>query len=100
MRVGKWHISGPKSHVSIASLVGRILGVAMEIWNHECGPFRPNFAVVAIVCHIGTTISPRGKGPSRGGSAIIVAYVQGLNTLEFRVCSLAHPALFNFWCDP
>ena len=40
MRVGKWHILGPKSHVSIASLVERILAVAMEIWNHECGPFR------------------------------------------------------------
>ena len=39
MRVGKWHILGPKSHVLIAILVGRILAVAMEIWNHECGPF-------------------------------------------------------------
>ena len=35
MRDGKWHILGPKSHVSIASLVERILAVAMEIWNHE-----------------------------------------------------------------
>ena len=52
MRVGKWHILGPKSHVSIASLVERILDVAMEIWNHECGPFWPNFAVFVIVCHI------------------------------------------------
>ena len=42
MRVGKPHILGPKSHVSIASLVERILAVAMEIWNHECGPFWPN----------------------------------------------------------
>ena len=39
MRVGKRHILGPKSHVSIASLVERILAVAMEICNHECGPF-------------------------------------------------------------
>ena len=39
MRVGKWHILGPRSHVSTASLVERILSVAMEIWNHECGPF-------------------------------------------------------------
>ena len=31
MRVGKWHKFGPKSHVSIASLVERILAVAMEI---------------------------------------------------------------------
>ena len=62
MRVGKWHILGPKSHVSIASLVEGILDVAMEIWNHECGPFWPNFAVFAIVCHIGITISPWGTG--------------------------------------
>ena len=55
MRVGKWHILGPRSRVCIAFLVGRILAVAMEIWNHECGPFWPNFAVFAIVCHIGIT---------------------------------------------
>ena len=87
MRVGKWHILGPKSHASIASLVGWILAVAMEIWNHECGPFWPNFAVFGIVCHIRTAISPWGRGPSRNENAIIVAYHQGLNTIEFRVCS-------------
>ena len=89
MRVGKWHIFGLKSHVSIASLVGRILAVAMEIWNHECEPFWPNFAVFAIVCHIGTTISPWGKEPSQKKKAIIVAYDQGLNTIEFHICSSA-----------
>ena len=87
MRVGKWHISGPESHVSLASVVGRILAVAREIWNHECGPFWPNFAVFAIVCQIKTTISPWGKEPSQKGMAIFLAYNQGLNTLEFRVCS-------------
>ena len=87
MRVGKWHILGPKSHVSIASLVERILAVAMEIWNHECGPFGPNFAVFAIVCHIGITISPWGTESSQEGMAIIVAYDQGLNATEFRICS-------------
>ena len=87
MRVGKWHILGPKSHASIASLVERILAVAMEIWNHECGPFWPYFAVFAIVCHIGITISACGTGSSQEGMAIIVAYDQGLNTIEFRICS-------------
>ena len=87
MRVGKWHILGPKSHVSIASLVERILAVTMEIWNHECGPFWPNFAVFAIVCHIGITISPWGTESSQGGRANIVAYDQGLNAIEFRICS-------------
>ena len=60
MRVGKWHILGPKSHVPKAPLVEKILAVAMEIWNHECGPFWPNFAAFAIVCHIEITISPWG----------------------------------------
>ena len=60
MKVCKRHILGPKSDVSKASLVERILAVAMGLWNHECGPFWPNFAVFAIVCHIGTTISPWG----------------------------------------
>ena len=87
MRVGKRHMLGPKSHVSIASLLERILAVAMEIWNHECGPFWPNFAVFAIVCHIGTTISPWGTKFSYEGVAFIVAYDQGLNTIEFRTCS-------------
>ena len=49
MRDGKWHIFRPESHVTIASLVERILAVAMEIWHHECGPFWPNFAVFAMV---------------------------------------------------
>ena len=87
MRVGKWHILGPKSHVFIAFLVGRIFAVAMEIWNHECGPFWPYFAVFAIVCHIGITISPWGTGSSQQGVANIVAYDQGLNAIEFRICS-------------
>ena len=87
MRVGKRHILGPKSHMSIASLVERILAVAMEIWNHECGPFWPNFPVFAIVYHIGTTISPWGTGSSQKRVANIVAYDQGLNAIEFRLCS-------------
>ena len=87
MRVGKRHILGPRSHVSIASLVERILAVAMEIWNHECRPFWPNFAVFAIACHIQTTISPWGTGSSHEEEGNIVAYDQGLDTIEFRICS-------------
>ena len=87
MRVGKWHILGPKSHVSIASLVERILAVAMEIWNHGCGPFWPYFAVFAIVCHIGITISPWGTRSSQDGTMNIVAYDKGLNAIEFRIFS-------------
>ena len=87
MRVGKRHILGPKSYMSIASLVEIILAVAMEIWNHGCRPFWPYFAVFAIVCHIGITISPWGTGSSQEGSANIVVYDQELNTIEFRICS-------------
>ena len=82
MRVGKWHILGPKSHVSIASLVEGILAVAMD-----SGPFWPYFAVFAIACHIGITISPWGTGSSQGGRAIIVANDQALQAIEFRICS-------------
>ena len=95
MRVGKWYILGSKSHMSIASLVERILAVAMEIWSHECGPFWPNFAFFAIVCHIGVTISPWGTGSSQEGSAHIVAYDQGLNALEFRICSSRSSGVFQ-----
>ena len=85
MRVAKSHILGPKPHVSLASLVERIFVVAMEIWNHECGQFLPNFPVFAIVYHIGTTISPWGTGSSQKGRANIVAYDQGLSAIEFRI---------------
>ena len=87
MRDGKWHILELKSHVSIASLVERILAVATEIWNHECGPFWPNFGVFAIVCHIGITISPWGTRSSQNVEAHIVAYDKGSNAPEFCICS-------------
>ena len=87
MRVGKWHILGPKSLVSIAHLVGRIFAVDMEIWNHEWGPFWPNFPVFAIVYLIGTTLSPWGTGSSLREKVNIVAGDQGLNTIEFCICS-------------
>ena len=87
MRVGKWHILGARSSVFLAFLVGRILTVAMEIWNHECGPIWPYFAVFAIVCHFGITISPWGTGSSQRRRANIVANDQGLNAIELRICS-------------
>ena len=83
MRVGKWHILEPKSHVSIAHLVGRNFALAMEIWIHECGPFWPNFPVFAIEYHIGTTLSPWGTGSSEEDRANIVAYDEGLTPLSF-----------------
>ena len=95
MRDGKGHILGSKSDVSIALLVGRIFAVAMEIWNHKCGPFWPNFPVFAIVYHIGTTISPWGTGSSQEESANIVAYDQGLNTIEFRICSSGSSGVYS-----
>ena len=53
----------------------------------SAGHFGQIFAVFSIVCHIGTTISPWGKKPSQEGSATTVAYDQGLNTIEFHICS-------------
>ena len=59
MRVGKGHILGPKSHVSIALLVGRIFAVAMEIWNHECGSFG-QISLFLPLCTILELPYPRG----------------------------------------
>ena len=95
MRVGKRHILEPKSHVSSASLVEKILAFAMEISNHKCGPFWANSAVFAIVCHIGTTITPWGTESSYKEGTIIVAYDQGLNTIEFRICSSGSSGVFQ-----
>ena len=58
--------------------------MAIEIWNHESGPFRPNVAVLTIVCHIGTAISPWGKGLSKNERTIIVAYDKGMKAIELR----------------
>ena len=95
MRVGKRQILGPKFHVSRASVVEAILTVAMEIWNHDCRPFLPNFAFFAIVCHIGTTISPWGTGSSQEKMVNFVAYDQGLDTIEFRICSSGSSGVFQ-----
>ena len=53
----------------------------------SAGHFGPNFAVFAIVCHIGITRSPWGMGSSQGGVGNIVAYDRGLDAIEFRICS-------------
>ena len=44
MRVDMGHVLGPQSHESIALLVRLLRAMGMEIWDCECGPFRPNFA--------------------------------------------------------
>ena len=100
MRVGKRHMVGPLSHVSIASLIERILAGTMEIWNHECGPIWPNFAVFAIVCHIGTTISPWGTRSSSEGGQLLWQMTKGRSPLSVVLAPPAHPEFFNFWCDP
>ena len=81
------HILGPESHVSIASLLRLLPANALEIWDRECGPFRPNSAVFAISGQVGNTISPWGKGPSQERRAILVAHDQGPIALGFRICS-------------
>ena len=95
MRVGKWHILGPKSHVSIASLVGRIFAVAMEIWNHECGPFWPNFAVFPLYAILELPYLHEARDLARKKWRILQQ-----TPLSFVFAPPAHPELFNFWCDP
>ena len=70
----------------IAALVGSLLAIAIEIWDRECGPLRLIFAVFAILGHVGNTISPRGKGPSEEGAAILVVYDQGSIAVGLRIC--------------
>ena len=81
------HILGPRSHLSIATLVRLLLGMTMEIWDRECGPFRPMFAVFVILSPVAKTVSPWGKGPGRVGVRMPVADVQGSIAQEFRICS-------------
>ena len=81
------HTFGPKSHVFIAILVTHLLAMAMDIWDRECGPFRQNFVVVAILGQVENTISPCSKWPSQNEMTIPVAYDQGPIVLSFRICS-------------
>ena len=64
------HILGPKCHVSIANLLRLLLAMTMEIMDRECGPFRPIFAVFAILGQFGNTISPWGKGPRKESQSL------------------------------
>ena len=59
------HILGPRSFVPRATLVRFLLAMAMEIWDRECGPFRPILAVFVILGQFANTISPWGQGPGR-----------------------------------
>ena len=77
------HILGPKSYVFLAILVRLLDAIAMEIWNRECVPFRPNLAVFAILGVVGITISSWGKGRSQEGRAILVADDQGSIALAY-----------------
>ena len=81
------HILGLKSHVSLATLVGLLLAMTIYIWDRECGPFRPLFAVFAILGQLGNTISPWGKGSSQKPVTLLVAYGEGSIALQFRICS-------------
>ena len=69
--------------------------MAMQMWNHEGGPFWPNFPFFAIVCHIGTTTSPWGTESSHEKKAIIVAYDQRLKAIGFRICSSGSSGVFQ-----
>ena len=64
------HKLGPKSHVSMATLVRVLLAMTAEIWDRECGVFWAFFVVFAILGKGGNTTSPLSKGPSREGVAI------------------------------
>ena len=68
------HILGPNSCLSNAILVRLLLAMAVEIWNRECGPFRPVFADFAILGQVGNTLSPWRKGPRQKRMLILVAY--------------------------
>ena len=86
-RVDMQHVLGPKSHVSLATLVRFLLAMTMETWDCVCVPFRPIFAVFAILAHFANTISPWVKGTSQEGVAAFVAYDQGSIVLEVPTCS-------------
>ena len=58
------HILGSKSLVCIAPLLRCLLAMAMEIWDRECGLFRPNIAVFAIPGQVANSISSSRKEPS------------------------------------
>ena len=71
----------------IAILVRFLLAMTMEIWDRECGPFRPIFADFAILGQVENTIFPWGKGASQREIGILVAYDQGSIAPESCICS-------------
>ena len=67
------HILGPKSLVSIPSLMVLSLAMVTEMWYGECRQFRPFFSVFAIFGLVGNTITPWNRRPSQDQSVILVA---------------------------
>ena len=59
------HILGPKSHVSIATLVEFLLAITMKICDLECGLFQRMFAVFPI---LGKTYLPGARNLARRNS--------------------------------
>ena len=40
------------------------------------------------------------REPSKEGGSIIVPYDQGLNAIEFCICSSGSSGVIHLWCDP
>ena len=86
-RVNVGHTLGPKSLVSMATLIRLLLTMAMDIWDRECGPFGPSFAVFATLANLGTPYLHGARDLARMKRAILVAYAQGSIALGFDICS-------------
>ena len=71
----------------LEDLLGLLLAKAMEIWDRECGPFRPPFPVFIILGQVENTIFPWGKRPSWQELAILVVHDAGSIVLGFGICS-------------
>ena len=68
-------------------MVRLLLVMTIEIWDRDCGPFQPIFAVFAILGQVGNTIFPWHKGSNQKRVAILVQYDQGTIALGICICS-------------
>ena len=75
------HVLAHKCHVFIPCLLRFPLDVGLEILNHECSPFWPNFVIFPISGHIGIFISLYAPGPRPRGKPFLVVYDPGSNAM-------------------
>ena len=88
------------SDVFVASLLGLLLTMAMEIWYRECGPFRPNFAFLPFCAMLGTPYLHGAKDLARKDGRFWYHMTKGRSPYVFVFAPPAWSEIYNIKRSP